>query len=362
MEEKIQSAMLPHIRTHKGYVPGEQPDTTGWVKLNTNENPYPPSPAVKDAILVETDGLRLYSSPDGRELREAIARRHDVSADRILLGNGSDDVLNVLARAFSDANNPIATIAPAYSLYPVLASLQNAEVRTLEFGRDFSLPASDIARCGAGIFFLTSPNAPTGTGYSNDTLREILEAFPGLLVVDEAYADFADTNAVGLLEEFPNLFITRTFSKSYALAGLRVGYGMGDPELVRTLHGVRDVYNVDRLAQAGARAAVEDADHFAESLCKVFDTRANFLASLEARGWSTYPSQANFVFTEPVDASGGKGPAVAASLFEFLKSQNILVRYFPNHSLTDSFLRVTIGTDSEMETLNHAIDRWMANV
>lgn len=362
MQDKIQSVMLPHIRAHQGYVPGDQPDTADWVKLNTNENPYPPSPAVKEAIAAEIDGLRLYSSPDGRRLREAIAQRHDVDAGCILLGNGSDDVLNVLTRTFSDANHPLGTVTPAYSLYPVLASLQNAQVWALEFERDFELSAKAIAQCGAGIFFLTSPNAPTGTAYTNETLSEILHAYPGILVVDEAYADFADANAVELLDEFPNLFITRTFSKSYALAGLRVGYGLGHPSLVRTLHGVRDVYNLDRLAQAGATAAVEDADYFSESLCKVLDTRAQFMDRLQSRNWFTYPSQANFVFTEPVDAAGTKGRAIAASLFEFLKSQQILVRYFPNHSLTESFLRVSMGTDSEMETLNRSIDQWMANV
>lgn len=362
MQEKIQSALLPHIRAHKGYVPGEQPHAAGWVKLNTNENPYPPSPRVKNAVAAQIDKLRLYSSPDGRSLRETLAALHGIDADQVILGNGSDDVLNVLARSFSGPDHKLATVAPAYSLYLSLASLQNAEIHILEFDRDFSLPVEKIINCGAGVFFLTSPNAPAGRGYSNETLRNILSDCSGLLVVDEAYADFADTNAVELLAEFPNLFITRTFSKSYALAGLRVGYGMGDPGLVRILHRVRDVYNVDRLAQAGAQAAVEDAAYFEESLQKVLAARSRFTADLESRGWFTYPTQANFVFTEPVDATSRKGPEIAASVCRFLKEQKILVRYFPNHPLTESFLRVTIGTDSEMETLNRAIDQWMANV
>ena len=361
MEGKLHGGILPHIRSHKGYVPGVQPSDKDWIKLNTNENPYLCSPSVKNAINGEIDDLRLYSSPDCKSLREAICRRHNVSADQVIVGNGSDDVLNVLARSFCDWNHSIATIHPSYSLYPVLASLQNSKLEILEFSRDFTLPVEQITQSKAGIFFLTSPNAPSGIGYDNNTLRQILTAYSGILVVDEAYADFADENAIELIEEFSNLFITRTFSKSYALAGLRVGYGIGDPELVNTLHGVRDVYNVDRLAQAAAKAAIEDFDHFAESLCKIRDSRAEFSSRLHSRNWFTYPSQTNFVFTEPVDSAGKKGPEVASSLYEFLKTQKILVRYFPNHSLTESFLRVTIGTDSEMETLNRAIDQWTAN-
>jgi histidinol-phosphate aminotransferase len=362
MDFKIKEALMPHILAHEGYVPGEQPDATGWVKLNTNENPYPPSPRISDVIASQIDGLRLYASPDGRSLREAISIKHDLSPDQVILGNGSDDVLNVLARAFCGPDHGIGIIAPSYSLYPFLASLQAAPIEAIEFDRDFNLPIDSIRNCSADIFFIPSPHAPSGKGYSNETLRQILEGFPGLLVIDEAYADFAGTNAVELLATFPNLFITRTFSKSYGLAGLRVGYGLGNPDLIRILHGVRDVYNVDLLAQAGAQAAIEDVEYFEESRRKVLSTRNQFLDELEQRGWFTYPSQANFVFTEPLDISGGKGPAVAASLFQYLKANKILIRYFPNHSLTESFLRVTIGTDSQMETLNRAIDQWMANV
>lgn len=362
MDYKIKEALMPHILAHEGYVPGEQPDTTGWIKLNTNENPYPPSPRISNVIASQVDGLRLYASPDGRSLREAISIKHDLSPDQVILGNGSDDVLNVLARAFCGPGHSIGIIVPSYSLYPFLASLQAAPIDAIEFKRDFNLPVDCICHCSADIFFMPSPHAPSGKGYSNETLRQILEGFPGLLVIDEAYADFAETNAVELLATFPNLFITRTFSKSYGLAGLRVGYGLGSPDLVRVLHGVRDVYNVDLLAQVGAQVAIEDVEYFEESRRKVLSTRTKFLDELEQRGWFTYPSQANFVFTEPLDISGGKGPAVAASLFQYLKAKKILIRYFPNHSLTESFLRVTIGTDSQMETLNRAIDQWMANV
>ena len=351
--------LLPHIRGHKGYVPGEQPDTTGWVKLNTNENPYPPSPDVKAAIAAQVEGLRLYSRPDGKELRVAIAKHHGVDPDGVILGNGSDDVLNVLVRSFvDDGQAKLGTILPGYSLYPVLAGLQGAEMEVLEYTENFRLPVGKISALDCPIFFLTSPNAPSGVGFANADLRKILENFKGLLVVDEAYADFADENAVGLLQEFPNLFITRTFSKSYSLAGLRIGYGLGDPGLVRVLHGVRDVYNVDRLAQAGAQAALEDQVYFQKCLDGVKGTRAAFTQKFSEWGWETYPSQTNFLFTRPKDAAGNTGPVVAQDLFEHLKSQKILVRYFGKHPLTDSYLRITIGTEQEMQTLENAIESW----
>ena len=354
--------LLPHIREHKGYVPGEQPDTTGWVKLNTNENPYPPSPMVREAISAQVDGLRLYSSPDGKAFRESLARYHEIDPDHVVLGNGSDDVLNVLVRSFVGPGKArLGTLIPQYSLYPVLSSLQGGELTVIDFKEDFALPVEEICNLPVPIFFLTSPNAPTGVGFSNQDIRAILEGFPGLLVVDEAYADFAEENAVELLSRYSNLFITRTFSKSYSLAGLRVGYGMGNPDLIHVLHGVRDVYNLDRLAQAGGQAALEDRQWFEHCLQSVLKTREDFVADLNERSWFTYPSQANFVFTEPKNAKGETGPEVASSLFEFLKSKKILLRYFPKHPLTDRFLRVTIGTDSEMQTLNKAIDQWLTN-
>ncbi len=352
--------ILPHIRSHHGYVPGEQPDNTGWIKLNTNENPYPPSPKVRDAISSQVDGLRLYCSPDGKPFRESIAAYHGIDASQVILGNGSDDILNVLARAFVGSGNArLGTLVPQYSLYPVLTSLQGGELEEIEFTEDFQLPIEKISNSSSPIFFITSPNAPTGVGFKNEDLRNVLEKYSCLLVVDEAYADFADQNAVELLSEFSNVFITRTFSKSYSLAGLRVGYGLGHPDLINVLHGVRDVYNLDRLAQAGGQAALEDHDWFLHCLDKVLKSRLELTSRLDERGWYTYPSQANFIFTEPKDVAGNSGPNVASSLFEFLKSQNILLRYFPKHPLTDRFLRITIGTDSEMKTLHKAIDQWL---
>ena len=356
---KFEFPLLPHIKGHKGYVPGEQPDTTGWVKLNTNENPYPPSPKVKEAIAAQVEGLRLYSSPDGKALRESLAKEHGIDPAGVILGNGSDDILNVLVRSFVNSSSAkLGTILPGYSLYPVLAGLQGAELVELQFDQSFSLPVGQISELACPIFFLTSPNAPSGVGFPNADLRKVLESYQGLLVVDEAYADFAEENAVELLQDYPNLFVTRTFSKSYSLAGLRVGYGLGDPDLIRTLHGVRDVYNVDRLAQAGAQAAFEDREYFNNCLDAVKKSRGACSRKLSGWGWITYPSQTNFLFTQPVDSTGKSGASVAQDLFQTLKSQNILVRYFGKHPLTDSYLRITIGTDQEMETLENAIELW----
>ena len=354
--------ILPHIRSHRGYVPGEQPDTSDWIKLNTNENPYPPSPKVRDAISSQVDGLRLYCSPDGKSFRESIAKYHKIDSSQVILANGSDDILNVLARSFVGTGDAkLGTLVPQYSLYPVLTSLQGGELEQIEYSEDFSLPVEAICQSKSPIFFITSPNAPTGVGFANEDIRKILENYSGLLVVDEAYADFAEQNAVELLAEYSNLFITRTFSKSYSLAGLRVGYGLGHPDLINVLHGVRDVYNLDRLAQAGGQAALEDHEWFLHCRDKVLTTRTEFLSKLDARGWFTYPSQTNFLFTGPRDAQGRAGPKVASSLFQFLQSEKILLRYFPKHPLTERFLRITIGTESEMETLDNAINQWLKN-
>jgi histidinol-phosphate aminotransferase len=312
--------------------------------------------------LAQVESLRLYCSPDGKAFRESIANYHELDPTQVILANGSDDILNVLTRTFvSSGNARLGTLVPQYSLYPVLTSLQGGELEKIEFSGDFKLPVDAIRKSEVPIFFITSPNAPTGVGFSNDDFRKILDDFTGLLVIDEAYADFAQENAVELLSEYPNVFITRTFSKSYSLAGLRVGYGLGNAELIKILHGVRDVYNLDRLAQAGGQAALEDRAWFEQCRNKVLSTRENFTGRLDARGWFTYPSQSNFLFTEPKDARGNANPEVARSLFEFLKSRKILLRYFPKHTLTDRFLRITIGTDFEMETLHKGIDQWLTN-
>lgn len=360
------SLALRHVHALHAYTPGEQPAESGWVKLNTNENPFPPSPMVIEAIQRELtdhgDRLRLYPSPRASLLRETIAHYHGLaSPDQVLAGNGSDDVLNLLVRAFCADTQPAGMTFPSYSLYPVLTGIQNGRLITLPFDRSMSLDPAAIIRSGASLFFLTSPNAPTGVAFLPETLRKVLEGFKGLLVVDEAYAPFAKYNAVALLRDYPNLVITRTLSKAYSLAGLRVGYALADPRVISLLDRVRDSYNLDRLAQAGAIAALRDEGYTQAIIGKIKRIRDYYQAAFTQRGWFTYPSQANFLFTEPCDRDGQTGPAVAASLFAHLKSKRILIRYFPSHPLTSSFLRISIGSEPEMETLTDAIDSWNEN-
>ena len=237
----------PHIISLKGYVPGEQPQGGGWIKLNTNENPYPPSPRVVEAIKkhLGEDGaaLRLYPSPDSAPLRKAIAALHGYNADNIVAGNGSDDILNLLVRSYADLNRPIGMLDPSYSLYPVIAAIQGASVVKVPVGQDFSLDINAVVNCGASIFFLTNPNAPLGISFSTKQVEELAQSFSGILVVDEAYADFAEEDCTQLPLKYPHVVVTRTLSKSYSLAGMRVGYALCSSKVAEILHWVRDSYN-----------------------------------------------------------------------------------------------------------------------
>jgi len=353
----------PHVVSMHAYTPGEQPQGTGWVKLNTNENPYPPSPKVAEALQKEigADGnkLRLYPNPTSKPLREVLGKFHDVPAEWILTGNGSDDILNLLMRVYAGPDRAIGMTTPSYSLYPVLAALQAAPLIEVPFDKNFRLDAKAIAQCGANIFFLTSPNAPSGVGFSTATIAKIAKNFPGILVIDEAYAIFAKENAADLVKKFPRVAVTRTFSKAYSLAGLRVGYALAQPEIIALLDRARDSYNLDRLAQVAAVAAIEDVPYYDGITAKVIKTRDAFLQKVRALGWFAHPSQANFVLIEPATTQGKTGPAVAEALFHYLKDNQILVRYFGKHPLTNAALRVTIGTDSEMAALSAALDTWL---
>ncbi|MBI5693886.1 MAG: histidinol-phosphate transaminase [Verrucomicrobia bacterium] len=359
------SLALPHVAKLHAYTPGLQPTGPGWVKLNTNECPYPPSPKVAEAIRREVgeDGaaLRLYPNPRSASLRSAVAALHGggLTEANVCIGNGSDDILNLLVRAFCTSTAAAGFTLPSYSLYPVLVEIQDGRTDVIPFDRSMRLPVERIASSGARAFFLTSPNAPTGVAFRNAEIAAVLESFRGLLVVDEAYAPFADEDAVPLLSRHPRLVIVRTLSKAYALAGLRVGYALADPGIIEVLDRVRDSYNVNRLSQAAAVAALGDVPYYAGVVAKVRATRDRFLRYLvERRGWFTYPSAANFIFTEPRGAGGGSGPAVAKSAYDFLYARNVLVRYFPSHALTASFLRISVGTDQEMQVLSDTLDAW----
>jgi len=356
---QAQDRALPQIRSMEAYVPGMQPQGGGWIKLNTNELPYPASPKVADAVAREVSALRLYPNPTSQQLRDMIARLHGLKPSQVFVGNGCDEVLALLTRVFSGASSMAAMSQPSYSLYPVLAKIQDARMQRIEFERDMSLPVSQIVACKANMFILTSPNAPTGVEFPADRIRAAAEGFSGVFVIDETYADFASGNCVNLVGELPNVVVTRSLSKSYGLAGLRVGYALADSRIIELLDKVRDSYNVNRLSQAGAMAALADTGYHDELLRKIKETRESFVRALKDRAFFVYPSGGNFVFAEPCDTSGVSGAEQARGLYQFLEANKVLVRYFPGNRLTDSFLRISIGLPEQMSRLLELIDIWL---
>ncbi len=363
--ESIQSLALPHVGKLHAYAPGLQPTEPGWTKLNTNECPYAPSPKVGEALRIEigseADSLRRYPNPESSLLRAKIAEHHGMHPENVCVGNGSDDILNLLMRCFCAEQNGAGFTLPSYSLYPVLVGVQDGVAMVINFDRSMRLPLAEIAESQARIFFLTSPNAPTGVGFSNTEIEQILTSFPGILVVDEAYAPFARENAVPLLANHPRLVVVRTLSKAYALAGIRVGYALAHPDLIGLLDRVRDCYNVSRLSQVAAVAALEDQEYYAHVIKQVCRTRDRYLSQWKDLGWFAYQSAANFIFVEPRNSRGEVGSVVAKSAFDFLTQHQVLVRYFPSHALTASFLRISVGTDDEMVVLQQSFEAWLTH-
>ena len=354
----INELVQQHILKLDPYTPGQQPSGEGWIKLNTNEFPYAPPEAVMEAIETEATKLARYPNPTSQPLREIVAQLHGLHSDQVIIGNGSDDILNLLARAFGGEGRDTFETFPSYSLYPVLTAIAGGSIHSISFNEDFSLPVEELLDSKADLLFLTCPNAPTGIRFPMDELRALARDFDGLLVIDEAYAEFAEASAVPLLGEFENIVITRTFSKAYGLAGLRVGYGLASAEVIAILDRIRDSYNVNRLSQAGAMAAIGAQDYYQSAIDKIKSTRESVRATLEGMGWRVYPSEANFLFAEVLNGAGEKGPGVAASLFKHLEERKILVRYFSKHPLTEAFLRISIGTPSEMERFIEEVRQW----
>lgn len=341
------SYVRPNIEEMTGYIPGFQPEDGGWVKLNQNENPYPPSPAVLDAIRDELGTLRTYPETSSRPVREAAGDLYGISPDQVLVTNGSDEMLRILLQACAGEGDEVVAFYPSYTYYKTLADIQGARFRLIDFEDDYGLPETlDIA--GAKLVFLPNPNAPSGTLFSDGDIARLCAACPeGLVVIDEAYADFENVSAIPLIRAAPNLFVTRTFSKSYSLAGLRLGLGFGSPELVKQLDKVRDFYNVDRLAQAGALAALKDQDYLRETCRKIAATRQRLTQALGEMGVEVYPSCANFVLARFVSPS-------AKEVYEALREKKVLVRYFEKPRLKDC-LRISIGTDPENDALLAAL-------
>ncbi len=335
-----------NIEAMKGYTPGEQPQRIGgWIKLNTNENPYPPSPAVCEALQnIDFKQLRLYPDPVCCELRKTIADLYGYSDKNIMLGNGSDDILTIAVRSFVPEGGYIASPNPSYSLYPVLAGIQGAECINIPLESDFSMPANfaELAK-KASLIIIPRPNAPTGTAFELEKMRNICREFRGIVMIDEAYADFADDNCVKFVKEFSNVIISRTLSKSYSLAGIRLGYVIASEEIIYGMMKVKDSYNVNMLTQKIALAALHDQKYLKQSVAQIREVRKYLTDALKIRNFTVIDSQGNFIFTAPPDKDG-------ETLYQQLKEQGILVRYFPGKA-TSQYIRITIGTKSEIDQL-----------
>ena len=335
----------PHITRMAGYVPGEQPQGGGFIKLNTNENPYPPSPRVKSALIEAVgDRLRLYPDPMATEFRRTVAELQGVEPDMVLAGNGSDDLLTIIIRAFVGSGDLAGYPSPSYLLYSTLIALQDGRSVVVPYTRDWALEKSALAVPGMKLFFLANPDSPSGTAIEREQIAELAGSLDCPLIVDEAYADFADPrhHAMPLIEEHPNVIVTRSFSKGYSLAGIRLGYLVARAETVAHLIKVKDSYNCDMLSQAAGVAALRDQGYLAETRAKILATRSRLTGALRSMRYTVPDSQSNFVW-----ATGGPP---AREVFQRLKDQKILVRLMSYPGYPEG-LRISVGTDAEIDRL-----------
>ncbi len=349
----------PLVQKLQPYVPGEQPKIKGLIKLNTNESPYPPSPKVLKAVKNAVDKrLRLYPNPTSDTLREKLAILHGCAPENIIVGNGSDELLAMAVRTFAEpgtrgSDSMVQYLSPCYSLYPVLAAIHGSHVNDVALRPDYSLPApGELKRAGrwdfrAALTFVTTPNAPTGTGYANEALHILCRSQKGVTILDEAYVDFADQHAMSLALEYPHVLVARTFSKSYSLCFQRVGYFVGHPKLIEALHKIKDSYNVNGLGQVAACATLDDMAYYQQNIQKIRATRQWLLETLAGLGFVTHPSQSNFIFVRPP-----RHPA--QDWHRKLRDHKILVRWFSLPQVRD-FLRISIGTDTEARMLVKAV-------
>ena len=334
------------------YVPGEQPKSRSVVKLNTNENPYPPSPLVeKELAAYDVDRLRRYPDPVFTELRALLAERHGTTPGRVFVGNGSDEVLTLAARAFVDSGEAIGSFDPSYSLYKTLAAIRDVPFvpSPLSDGFGWAPPVVEADGAKVALFLLTNPNAPTSVRYPDEMVSGFAASFPGVVLIDEAYADFSGRTCMPLAAApaNKNVVVMRTLSKSYSLAGLRLGYCVGPEDLVEALYKVKDSYNVDAVAQDVALAALSDLAWMKRNTAKIVATRDRTADELRRRGWDVPESATNFLFARPAHRP-------AADIFEALRARNIFVRYFPGPRTGDR-LRISVGTDADMDQLLSAL-------
>jgi histidinol-phosphate aminotransferase len=337
-----------HLISIEGYVPGEQP-TGGYIKLNTNENPYPPSPKVFEALAQRRTGEELRKYPDAlwRGLRARISEVYGVRPEQIFVGNGSDEVLSLLIRTFVDPGEKVLYMYPSYVLYETLAAINAVdEYEGVDLDDDFDIPEEAFKLTGK-LFFVANPNSPTGKPVPVDTIKRLCESFSGIVVADEAYADFGDCSCIDALGDYPNLMILRTFSKAFSLASIRVGFALAPEELIANLIKTKDSYNVNLLSQLAAEAALDDIDYMRANVEKIEQTRTRLTDSLRNIGFDVYPSASNFLLARPPDGN-------AREMYEALKERKILVRYFPLRRLDDR-LRISVGTDDEVDALLEAL-------
>jgi histidinol-phosphate aminotransferase len=339
----------PNVEKMSGYTPGEQPRPgERVVKLNTNENPFPPSPRAIEAIrTIDPERLRRYPNPSAEDFRRTAARVHGVSPDMIVAGNGSDEILAMAVRTYLGPGDVFAYPDPTYSLYPVLAEMGEVKVVSVPWAAGWDLPIDALLHTNARAIFFANPNAPTGTLVPTSRVRDLATRYSGLLLVDEAYVDFADENSLNLVREFPNLIVSRSLSKGYALAGLRFGYAIAAPAVVAEMNKVKDSYNCDAIATSAAAAALDDQDYAHRTWEHVRAERTRLSQALRQRGWQVIPSQANFVLAT---CPGGN----AGAIYRTLKDKGILVRFFDKPGLQDK-LRITIGTAEENDQLLAAL-------
>ena len=338
------------------YVPGEQPKIAGLIKLNTNENPYPPSPKVADVFASENlDSLRLYPDPNSLVLKEAIANTYALKSEQVFVGNGSDEVLALAFQAFFEQQEPLLYPDITYSFYPVYCNLYAIETEVIPLADDFTIDINDYQRPNGGVIF-PNPNAPTGIAMPLGQVEALLQAnTEKVVLVDEAYIDFGGETAAVLVDRYPNLLVVQTLSKSRSLAGLRVGFALGHKDLIEGLDRVKNSFNsypVDRVAEMAAVAALKDKAYFEACCQKIINTRERVAVELIQLGFDVLPSKANFLMAKPAGID-------AELLFAQLREQKILVRYFNKPRIGD-YLRITVGTDEEMQLLLIAIKEILA--
>jgi histidinol-phosphate aminotransferase len=343
-----------NVENAKAYEPGFQPSASGIVKLNTNENPYPPSSNVMKALAeIQSEQLRRYPDPMGNAFRRAAADVDGVQTDNILCCNGGDELLKAAFHAFCDKDRPVAYPVPTYTLYPVLAKLQNCKAVEIPFDNEFNLPAK-LARTGAALTIVCNPNAPSGTFINIEEIASLADELSGVLLIDEAYVDFAENNCTRLVKDFDNVIILRSMSKGYSLAGLRFGYAIAQPALIAGLMKIKDSYNVDTVAITLATAAIKDQKYFKENVEKVKTQRVRLIEELRNLGFDVPDSQANFVLAKCKNKK-------AAEIYEKLTQRDIYVRYFNYPKLKDK-LRITVGTAEQNDKLISALNEILSEV